>query len=49
MQWSSERNAGFTTGTPWIAVNPNYVKINAESEKEGIRILCINFIKNLYT
>ena len=32
MQWSSEENAGFTTGTPWIKVNPNYKKINAELE-----------------
>lgn len=29
MQWSDEKNAGFTTGTPWIMVNPNYTKINA--------------------
>ncbi|MBR5047700.1 MAG: alpha-glucosidase, partial [Eubacterium sp.] len=34
MQWNSERNAGFTTGSPWIAVNPNYVEINAEKEIE---------------
>ncbi len=30
MQWSAETNAGFTTGTPWIGVNPNYTDINAE-------------------
>ncbi|MGN7355940.1 glycoside hydrolase family 13 protein [Paenibacillus sp. SAF-054] len=30
MQWSAEPNAGFTTGTPWIGVNPNYTDINAE-------------------
>ena len=29
MQWSEEPNAGFTTGTPWLPVNPNYVSINA--------------------
>ena len=33
MQWSAEKNAGFTTGTPWIRVNPNYTEINAKSEK----------------
>lgn len=27
-QWSAEPNAGFTTGRPWIGVNPNYEKIN---------------------
>ncbi|HLX91795.1 MAG TPA: alpha-glucosidase [Puia sp.] len=31
-QWDSSPNAGFTTGTPWIKVNPNYKAINAESE-----------------
>ena len=33
MQWSKEANAGFTTGKPWIEVNPNYVEINAEEER----------------
>ena len=23
-QWDSSENAGFTTGTPWLKVNPNY-------------------------
>ncbi len=32
-QWSAEENAGFTTGTPWIMVNPNYTKINAEEQR----------------
>ncbi len=30
MQWNDSANAGFTTGTPWIRVNPNYVDINVE-------------------
>jgi oligo-1,6-glucosidase len=30
MQWSAGAQAGFTTGTPWLAVNPNHVDINAE-------------------
>jgi oligo-1,6-glucosidase len=29
MQWDDGPNAGFTTGTPWIALNPNYPEINA--------------------
>ena len=29
MLWNSEKNAGFTTGTPWIKVNDNYKEINA--------------------
>jgi oligo-1,6-glucosidase len=28
MQWDASENAGFTTGTPWIKVNPNYREIN---------------------
>ena len=32
MQWSTGKNAGFTEGTPWIGVNPNYKEINAEEE-----------------
>lgn len=32
MQWNDEKNAGFTTGTPWLKVNGNYPAINAESE-----------------
>lgn len=31
MQWTSEKNAGFTTGNPWIAVNKNHETINAKS------------------
>ena len=30
MQWDHSPNAGFTTGTPWIKVNPNYQTINVE-------------------
>ncbi len=32
MQWSDEANAGFTTGRPWLKVNPNYTSINAKSQ-----------------
>lgn len=32
MQWDDSENAGFTTGTPWIKVNPNYKEINAKSQ-----------------
>ncbi len=31
-QWSGEENAGFTSGEPWIMVNPNYRKINAKEQ-----------------
>ncbi|RKE05133.1 oligo-1,6-glucosidase [Streptomyces sp. TLI_171] len=29
MQWDASPGAGFTTGTPWIAVNPNHTTVNA--------------------
>ena len=32
MQWDASENAGFTTGTPWIALNPNYKKINVADQ-----------------
>lgn len=32
MQWTDGRNAGFTTGTPWLKVNPNYSSINAAAQ-----------------
>ena len=32
VQWDDSDQAGFTTGTPWIAVNPNYTEINAKAE-----------------
>jgi oligo-1,6-glucosidase len=32
MQWDDTENAGFTTGSPWIEVNPNYKEINAKAE-----------------
>lgn len=32
MHWNTEKNAGFTTGKPWLKVNPNYVEINAEDQ-----------------
>lgn len=32
MQWDNTPNAGFTEGKPWICVNPNYTKINAQEQ-----------------
>nr|WP_083485954.1 alpha-glucosidase [Alicyclobacillus ferrooxydans] len=34
MQWDASANAGFTKGTPWIGMNPNYVDINAKAALE---------------
>ena len=43
VQWDSSPNAGFTTGKPWMPVNPNYKTINAKAE-----ILNDNSIFNHY-
>ena len=31
IQWNANKNAGFTTGKPWLHVNPNYKDINVEA------------------
>ncbi|MBB6730477.1 glycoside hydrolase family 13 protein [Cohnella zeiphila] len=33
MQWDDSPNAGFTSGRPWIRVNPNYIEINAAKDR----------------
>jgi oligo-1,6-glucosidase len=35
VQWDATENAGFTTGEPWIAVNPNYPEINAAEQHDN--------------
>lgn len=44
MQWSGAPNAGFTTGAPWLMVNPNYPQINA-AEQEGRDDSVLNFYR----
>ncbi|MDE6055964.1 MAG: alpha-glucosidase [Lachnospiraceae bacterium] len=34
MQWNDGQNAGFTEGTPWIKINPNYEEINAAQQMD---------------
>ena len=46
MQWSDEANAGFTTGTPWLKVNPNYTSINAAEQMKDPESVW-NFYKKL--
>lgn len=46
MQWSDGTNAGFTTGTPWLRVNPNYTAINVEKEAQDPDSV-LNFYKKL--
>ena len=30
IQWTDDKHGGFTTGNPWISINPNYTDINAD-------------------
>lgn len=34
MQWDDTAQAGFTTGTPWLKVNPNYTEINVREQEQ---------------
>ncbi|MCF6735765.1 alpha-glucosidase [Blastococcus sp. KM273129] len=34
VQWDASANAGFTTGTPWLAVNPDHVEWNAAAQRD---------------
>ena len=34
-QWDDSKHAGFTNGTPWLQVNPNYVRINAKEQEQN--------------
>lgn len=34
VQWNAEKNAGFTQGTPWLMVNPNYTEINVAAQEQ---------------
>jgi oligo-1,6-glucosidase len=34
VQWTNGRHAGFTTGTPWLPVNPNHAEINAADQRK---------------
>lgn len=46
MQWDDSENAGFTKGTPWIMLNPNYKEINVKSQINDDNSL-FNFYKKL--
>lgn len=46
MQWSSEENAGFTTGEPWFYINENYKEINVADDLKNPNSI-LNFYKKL--
>ena len=45
-QWNNERNAGFTTGTPWFKLNPNYTIINEAAEDSNANSV-LNYFRKL--
>ena len=46
MQWNNSKNAGFTTGEPWIGINENYTSINVEDELRDENSI-LNFYKRM--
>ncbi|AGB19540.1 glycoside hydrolase family 13 protein [Thermoanaerobacterium thermosaccharolyticum] len=46
MQWDDSDNSGFTTGKPWIKVNPNYTKINV-AKQIGDKDSILNYYRRL--
>lgn len=46
VQWSAAANAGFTAGTPWLAVNPGYRLVNAAAQR-GVPGSVFEFYKTL--
>ena len=46
MQWDDTNQAGFTTGTPWLKVNPNFTQINVK-EQEQRKDSVLNYYKAL--
>lgn len=48
MQWDDTNQAGFTTGTPWLKVNPNFTQTNVK-EQEQRKDSVLNYYKALLT
>ncbi len=46
VQWNAQKNGGFTQGTPWLQVNPNYTAINVESQENDPESV-LSFYKKL--
>jgi oligo-1,6-glucosidase len=43
MQWSGDPNAGFSTGTPWIGVNPNFPAVNVQRDRSAPRSIFAHY------
>jgi oligo-1,6-glucosidase len=45
MQWTAQKNAGFTTGTPWLPTNENHTNINVENQQTDVNSVLNHFKK----
>jgi len=45
VQWDGSSHAGFTTGEPWIDVNPNYPEVNAAAQVDDPRSVFCHYRK----
>jgi oligo-1,6-glucosidase len=45
-QWDATANAGFTTGTPWLKVNPNHTTVNVAAEDSDANS-CLNYFRKI--
>lgn len=48
MQWSAEKNAGFTSGKPWMMLNPSFGEINVEADLKAGERSIYNFYARLH-
>jgi len=46
MQWNATANSGFTTGKPWLKVNPNYTILNREAQEKDPGS-CLNYFRKM--
>ena len=46
MQWNDNKNAGFTTGKPWLKINENYTTINVDAQ-ENTANSCLAYFKKM--
>ncbi len=46
MQWNETKNAGFTTGNPWLTINKNYTTVNVEANTKDKNSI-LNYAKKL--
>lgn len=47
-QWDDSTNAGFSGGTPWLKVNPNYTTVNVAAEEKDPNS-CLNYFRKMIT